>query len=851
MHTRKCTLVAVLPAAFVSMLAACETGETGAGAVRPRVSTDAAALDAASAPEPDAFERWTRFPGLTAPVEIRYDGEGVPHIRARTDLDAFHAAGYAQAADRLFALEMARRAALGTTAEVLGEAGVSGDLQARTFEFARLGRESLDALGHEDPHAHASFVAFAAGIDRYVADIAAGTAALPPELAARGIVPAPFAPEDLMAIGMRILFGFSNTLEYDLLYTLLTRLVQDAPALPIFEPVTPLSIMAQGDPGREKRREPPRAVAGAPVGLDPDALRPLLSAIRRFRADLGVGEGSNGLLVAGSATDTGRPYLLNDSHARLTDPNLMFWSHLSSVEGGGTLDVIGAGFTGVPGVHVGHNRHLAWGATTHFADVTDLFSVPVRDGVATWGAQRVPVATRTETIRVRGEDGEFGERRFELSSLPGIGVFLPDEMLPVPAALVADGRLLLAWPGFGPTTEYRMYLAFDRAASLDDFSAAVGLQRAGMQNWMAATADGIRYETHGDVPDRGPPDGRPAANRVLDASDPRAVFSGAFLPPERFPRLPGPGESETDRPFIATANNDPWGHTLDNDPLDDAFYYGSFYAPGFRAARLTEWARGEVDARRPIGASGLQRLQTETKSTLAPRLLPLLSEAIAQIDTDEALAAFRGRPELTAAAARLATWDGNTTLDVREAALWRVFQAHLSRRVLADDLSLLFEAIDEAQPVALARVLLHVVERELEPFIDGPRAVHLVAALSDALQILAERGDPAYGDLHHGLFRRPDGSQEAVPLPGDDSSLNVAQCHFWRDGALAPACEATAGAVYRLVVGFDADGVPKAAYNVPRGNDWDLDRWRDGVYRPLPFREADVEAATVRRVVLE
>jgi penicillin amidase len=811
-----------------------------------------ATSDATEPGRPDAFAVITAYPGPARPITILYDAENVPHIRADNDLDAFFGAGYAQAADRLFAVEMGRRAALGTTAEVLGEAGVSGDLQARTFEFARLGRESLAALAAESPEDHATFVAFAAGLNRYLDEVARGEAPLPPELSARGLVPAPFRPEELMAIGTRILFGFSSTLEYDLLYTVLLRLVQAAPALPIFEPVTPLSIMAQGDPGRPKTsdRSTKPVETGPPKPLDPHALRTLFAALRQYRTDLGVGEGSNGLLVAGSLTDSGRPYLLNDSHARLTDPNLMFWSHLSSVEGGGTLDVIGAGFTGVPGVQLGHNRSLAWGATTHFADVTDLYGVPVSDGLATWGASRLPVQTREETIRVRAEDGTFTERVYTVSSLPGIGVFLPEDMLPVPSALLAEGRLFLAWPGFGPTTEYRMYLGLDRAATLDEFTAAIGRQRSGMQNWMAATAAGIRYETHGEVPDRGPVAGRPLANRVLDASDPRAVSSGAMLSAEHFPRLPRPDETPADRPFIATANNDPWGHTLDNDPLNDPFYYGSFYAPGFRAARLTAWAEAQVEAGRTVDRGRLQTLQSEVRSPLAERMLPLLAEAMARIDSLEGLAPFRGRTDLAAAAERLAAWNRETTVDSRDAALWRFFQAHLTHRVLADDLSLLFEAIDEAQPVALARVMLHVVERELEPFIDGPRAVHLVAALADAVETMAARGEPTYGEMHHGVFRRPDGTLDPVPLPGDDSTLNVSQCHFWRDGALGAACEATAGAVFRMIVGFGPDGVPEATYAVPRGNDRDEDRWRAGVYRPLPFRAADVEAATVRRVVL-
>lgn len=46
------------------------------------------------------------------------------------------------------------------------------------------------------------------------------------------------------------------------------------------------------------------------------------------------------------------------------------------------------------------------------------------------------------------------------------------------------------------------------------------------------------------------------------------------------PRLDG------SQPYLVSANNDPWGHTADNDPLNDEFYYASFFSPGFRANRI-------------------------------------------------------------------------------------------------------------------------------------------------------------------------------------------------------------------------------------------------------------------------
>src|SRR5579872_3576222 len=58
--------------------------------------------------------------GLTQPVEIIRDHWGIAHIFARNENDLFFAQGYNAARDRLFELEMWRRQATGTVAEILG-----------------------------------------------------------------------------------------------------------------------------------------------------------------------------------------------------------------------------------------------------------------------------------------------------------------------------------------------------------------------------------------------------------------------------------------------------------------------------------------------------------------------------------------------------------------------------------------------------------------------------------------------------------------------------------------------------------------------------------------------------------
>src|SRR3977135_2885479 len=60
------------------------------------------------------------LPGLTQPVEILKDRWGIAHIYARNENDLFFAQGYNAARDRLFQLELWRRQATGTVAEILG-----------------------------------------------------------------------------------------------------------------------------------------------------------------------------------------------------------------------------------------------------------------------------------------------------------------------------------------------------------------------------------------------------------------------------------------------------------------------------------------------------------------------------------------------------------------------------------------------------------------------------------------------------------------------------------------------------------------------------------------------------------
>jgi len=91
---------------------------------------------AKSNPDP-AVRATVQLAGLKAPVEIVRDRYGIPHIYAESQEDAFFALGYFHATDRLFQMELFRRRASGTMAEIFGKNLLEDDIFVRQIGIRR------------------------------------------------------------------------------------------------------------------------------------------------------------------------------------------------------------------------------------------------------------------------------------------------------------------------------------------------------------------------------------------------------------------------------------------------------------------------------------------------------------------------------------------------------------------------------------------------------------------------------------------------------------------------------------------------------------------------------------------
>jgi penicillin amidase len=832
----------------------------------PLLLIAALALGACQPDDPDSddgtdepIEPFDEFPGLSAEVEVVIDEFGIPHIYAGNDYDLGFASGYQQATDRLFQMELMRRRALGTQAEVLGEAFVNQDIVSRAFNLRYFGGLNAERLRNEDPAVYNFSIAWIAGVNQRITEVLDGDAPLPYGFAEAGFEPTLWERDDEFAIAKLLYLGNSNSLERDLLATILYRNLPDAwAAMQLAKPMFPVQIMPEDEvPAGLKPNSRPSYLdrAPAPVPMDPFSSAAVTDAVLELRRAFGhVGQiGSNNWAIDGRHTESGRPMIANDPHQPLQSPSLMYAQHLNSMDAGdGTLDVAGFAFAGTLGVQLGHNRVLHWAATTNFADVMDLWEVRV-EGEGVWvGDTHVDWVVREEVIEVAGGEAVT----LQIRDVPEYGVILPVELLPLPVA--AGGHELLAnWTGFQATAEERCFSAIMRATDIDSWEAGVDFMEVAGFNFVAATATDISYRVNILVPDRDLTTGA-LPYLVIDGDNAGSYWDG-YLPPEQLPR-----SRLENRGWVATANNDPWGFTFDGDVTNDPFYYGYFYAPGNRAKRLHDELE-RLAEQGNVTVDDMINLQVDAHSPMSDVLLPVVADAVSQIDSNAELADFVGNTDITTLAQVLADWDQTMDRESPGALVWHLWLHNMAELTIGDDLAFLYSLVlSEEPPFVLKIPALALLGQypTMDLIQESPEwiAVDALRRTADWLNETYGSVDPSgyrWSDMHGTRFENPYGGELDggwVPTNGGEDTVNVSSSTFYAPSTTntAERFDSKAGPIFRVVTSFAEDGTPEARFNYPRGNSgdptsphWDdtLQDWVEGVYSPFPYRRAEVDAA--------
>jgi penicillin amidase len=770
----------------------------------------------------DEFDEWwraetaARVPPATGTrrladgvqAEIRRDAWGVPHVFAATDEHLFFAFGYAMAQDRLFQLDYLRRKGAGTLAEVLGPEGLPLDTIARTVGFRRIAEGQWERMPDET---RALLTAFTGGVNALIAE---SRERLPIEFDLLDYEPQPWSPVDSLVIAVEFRYYLTVRFPVIVVPELAKRTLGEGP---LYE------ALLQGEADDECIL-PPGTYATARDGSDRVG-RPLNGPVGWPVGDPNEGQGSNNWVVAGCRTRSGKPLVASDPHIAFAAVSCWYEAHLS----GGSFEVVGAGYAGIPALIFARTPRVAWGVTNNICSQRDLYQErtdPAHPGAFLYDGAWEPAREIVEEIRVRGGAPVRKTVRFSRNG-PIVDEILPD-------AARGTGPVALHWLGATDCGWLTSLLALDRAKSVDEARAALRGWRVPTWSLVFGDVDGhIGYQAAGQIPIR-----RVWERGYRPGWDPRHQWEG-LIPFEGMPHLADP-----ERGWIATANNRP-------APDDYPYALSGTWSSGHRARRV----RQMLEAKHIVSREDVVEMHQDVLSLRAVECLPRLLTW---------LRAGRGiGSQAGAAIVQLEAWDCRMEPDRTGAAIFAVFfprfcQAVVGERFEPKPAELLAGAV-----AGLASALL--VEDRVGWFAEGRRDEALARAFRETLEELTGRlgPDPAtwtWGRLHqiqlrHVLSGRGDLGQlldrGGVPVRGD----GVTVCNTGYD----PNYMAPMGANYRLIADLassppalwavDAQGQSGHPGSAHYGDQ--LAEWLGARYHYLPLDLGKIAKSTVETLRFE
>ncbi len=588
--------------------------------------------------------------GLAKPVEIIRDRHAVPHVYAESIDDAYFALGFLHAQDRLWQMDLSRRAGSGRLAEVFGLNMREPDRFIRTLGLRRAAAANLGQL---DAATLASLHAYAKGVNAYLGQ----SYFLPIEFYLTGAPrPEPWQPADSLVWLKTLAWRLSGNWWEELLNLRLQGQLSPAQFADLFPPY----------PG-EVRPPLPDVAPLYHTQLSQQA-GTLLTQHRGY-ADNSVG--SNSWVVDGGRGLSGKPLLANDPHLPLTAPSLWYFAHLHAPG----LNVVGASLPGVPGILLGRNDKVAWAFTNTGPDSQDVFVEKLVDGDFSRHLTPQGAASFTEiqeTLRVKDAPDENLVVRIGRHG-PVISAVDPDARDATPQGYV----LALNWVGLrADDMTIRFLLKAGRAENAEQLKQAARDFHTPQQNIVYADRNGaIGFVAAGRVPLRAADNdlqGRLPAPGWLERYD----WQG-LIPFEQLPQQSGGSDGK-----IVTANQ-------------------KITAPGYPHFITADWAlpyRAErisalLDQHPRHDVDSFAAMQNDLYNPVAAQLLPLLLRLEGDDDrTRQVLHSLRA-------------WDRRMSAEAAQPLVFAAWLRHLMAVLSQDELGDAYEWVGDYNPAFLVKVL--------------------------------------------------------------------------------------------------------------------------------------------------
>ncbi len=565
--------------------------------------------------------------GLENDVEIFRDKYAIPHIYAKTETDLYCAVGYVMAQDRLWQMDLIRRATQGRLAEIFGNEYIDVDLMLRSLQIDEKSNMVLDSTNSE---MKATLEAFSKGVNQY---IETNKKKLPFEFRLRNYTPDAWTPANSLNIIGFMAWDLGTAWKSEIIIHQLKEVLNEEQYKSLIPSFT-------------------NDIATYDYHIKPDTnllnIEEELIGYNSKIEKLGVTAfgGSNNWAVSGKKSTTGKPILANDMHLNLSIPGTWYQMHIVLK---GKYDVTGLAVPGAPGIIAGHNQNIAWGMTNVMLDDMDFYVETINpDNTKQYKFNGVWKDMKVVKEIIKTHEGEEYEKEILFTHRgPIISDFKE----------VKNQAISMRWLGNEFSNEYKAVYQLNKANNWNDFLNAIKNFACVSQNFIYSDKEGnIGLHVGAKVPIR--------------KGDHFSIYPGetdeydwkGFIPFDSLPQ-----EYNPECGFVASANSK-------SAPEDYPYYLSHYFYQPYRLTRIKEM----LNAKEKLSVEDMKNMHGDFQSKLVEKFLPKIIFEVSKIQDQN--------QTVKTATKILSKWDGNIVAQSGAAAIFEEFYIIFIKNMIKDEM---------------------------------------------------------------------------------------------------------------------------------------------------------------------
>jgi penicillin amidase len=292
------------------------------------------------------YEGELSLENLSENVTVHFDENGVPHINAETQKDAYTALGYVHAQDRLWQMELIRRIAPGRLSEIFGDKLVETDVFFAGLGLVEDANESIAKIDINS-EAYKLTIAYLDGVNQFVEE-----GATPIEYNLIGLEKTKFTVNDVYNVFGYMSFSFAIAQKTDPLLQEIKEKLGDNYLAELEIPVYSNTALLKSEKNPIVKASFAKAMTAMYEQLP---ISPFI--------------GSNSWVIAADKTKNGKVIFANDPHIGFSQPSVWYQSHIKTPD----YEMYGYSLALTPFPLLGHNRDYAYGLTMFENDDIDFY----------------------------------------------------------------------------------------------------------------------------------------------------------------------------------------------------------------------------------------------------------------------------------------------------------------------------------------------------------------------------------------------------------------------------------------------------------------------------------------------